>query len=535
MRWFAIVAMFMLAACAAEPEAEAQITSISGKCYSAEECNAYIERALTKAEILKGIDELLEQPGEIKKNLRREYLNSDANKIHISAAGKMLREAYTDEELRQLSERLKNEPRKPYRLMIYDPDSKKRPKNDVVKTTQVCSASFECGSLYLSSPEKYRKCREAEDRINNNPACNKKTDEFLVPISCSGVAQQGGAVLCQTTPNAKVKVARSEKDFYFESADENGQIIIGFDRDETKNFVEVAGDRVSFDLKPRDYDTSRIDGLPPSQVSTFSEAQLKRIRSSSARKKVGFSSRAKEMGFKNGFDLPIKAEFIKTTNFGAQRILNGEPKKPHYGVDLAAPVGTPIYAPADGIVSLADDDLYFEGAMVLLDHGQGLISMYLHTDEILVEPGQAVKQGEQIATVGSKGRSTGPHLCWRCATVISTRYYSRSGPKMAKAGKDCNTMTEVREGVDALDRELVALLVKRQAYMSAAGRIKNDRNAVYDADRIEDVVSKVLAEARKQGLSEDIAEQVWRKLIERCIAFEFGEWDKLRAANKQSA
>ena len=232
-------------------------------------------------------------------------------------------------------------------------------------------------------------------------------------ITCSGVVYQGGAVLCRTTPNAKVKVARSEKDFYFENADENGQIIVGFDRDEKNNFVEVAGDRVTFDLKPRDYDTSRIDGLPPSQVSTFSEAQLKRIRSSSARKKVGFSSRAKEMGFKNGFALPIKDEFIKTTNFGAQRILNGEPKKPHYGVDLAAPVGTPIYAPADGIVSLANDDLYFEGAMVLLDHGQGLISMYLHTDEILVEQGQRVKQGEQIATVGSKGRSTGPHLCWR--------------------------------------------------------------------------------------------------------------------------
>lgn len=104
-----------------------------------------------------------------------------------------------------------------------------------------------------------------------------------------------------------------------------------------------------------------------------------------------------------------------------------------------------------------------------------------------------------------------------------------------KPGEDCMTMAEVREGVDALDRELVALLVKRQAYMSAAGRIKNDRDAVYDAERIEDVVSKVLAEARKQGLSEDIAEQVWRKLIERCIAFEYGEWDKLRAANKQRA
>ena len=260
--------------------------------------------------------------------------------------------------------------------------------------------------------QEYRDVLAQKDNIHPAHGGHFSTTEAS-QISCTGVAQQGGAVLCQTRPNAKVKVARSEKDFYFENADENGQIIIGFDRDETKNFVEVSGERVSFDLKSRDYDTSRIDGLPPSQVSTFSEAQLKRIRSSSARKKMGFSSRAKEMGFKDGFDLPIKDKFTKTTNFGAQRILNGEPKRPHYGVDLAAPVGTPIYAPADGVVSLADDDLYFEGAMVLLDHGQGLISMYLHTDKILVEPGQRVLQGEQIATVGSKGRSTGPHLCWR--------------------------------------------------------------------------------------------------------------------------
>ena len=106
---------------------------------------------------------------------------------------------------------------------------------------------------------------------------------------------------------------------------------------------------------------------------------------------------------------------------------------------------------------------------------------------------------------------------------------------MAKAGKDCQTMAEVREGVDALDRELVAILVRRQAYMSAAARIKQDRDAVHDEARIEDVVAKVVAEARKQGLSENIAEPVWRKLIERCIAFEFGEWDATRAANKQTA
>ena len=233
------------------------------------------------------------------------------------------------------------------------------------------------------------------------------------PISCIGVAQQGGAVLCQTSPNAKVKVARSEKDFYFESADENGHIIIGFDRDEKSNFVEVAGDRVTFDLEPREYDTSRINGLPKNMVSEYTPEELKRIRAATARKKIGFASRAEEMGFKNGFILPIQEDYIKTTNFGAQRILNGEPKRPHYGVDLAAPKGTPIVAPADGIVSMADEDMYFEGALLLIDHGQGLISYYLHMDDIVVEDGQRVKQGEQIATVGSKGRSTGPHLCWR--------------------------------------------------------------------------------------------------------------------------
>ena len=94
--------------------------------------------------------------------------------------------------------------------------------------------------------------------------------------------------------------------------------------------------------------------------------------------------------------------------------------------------------------------------------------------------------------------------------------------------EDCLTMADVRAGVDAIDRELVALLVTRQAYMHAAARIKPSREAVYDAPRIEDVVSKVLAEAKLQGLSADIAEPVWRKLIERCIAHEFDVWDDTR-------
>jgi isochorismate pyruvate lyase len=94
---------------------------------------------------------------------------------------------------------------------------------------------------------------------------------------------------------------------------------------------------------------------------------------------------------------------------------------------------------------------------------------------------------------------------------------------------DCQTMAEVRQGVDALDRQLVALLVERQGYMDAAARIKQDRATVRDEARIEDVVTKVKAAARAAGLSEAIAEPVWRTLIERCIAYEFEVWDRLRA------
>jgi isochorismate pyruvate lyase len=96
------------------------------------------------------------------------------------------------------------------------------------------------------------------------------------------------------------------------------------------------------------------------------------------------------------------------------------------------------------------------------------------------------------------------------------------------APEDCASMAEVRVGVDALDRALVTLLAERQRYMDAAARIKTDRHAVRDTARVEDVVAKVKAEARKQGLSEAIAEPVWRTLVENCIAYEFEVWDTLR-------
>jgi len=254
----------------------------------------------------------------------------------------------------------------------------------------------------------------SDNALNEDSETPKSLSVAEVPeFGCNGVMQQGGAVLCQTLPDQPVKIGRSDSDFYYENADELGRIIIGFDRDEKRALIDLGvGPTLEYDFESRDYDVSHVTGLPPSQVGNYTEEQLARIRASSARKKLGFASRTETMGFANGFIYPVK-EYRKTTNFGAYRTYNGKPGSPHMGVDMAAPTGTPIYAPADGVVSMADNDLYFEGAMVLLDHGQGLISMYLHVDEILVEPGQTVSQGDQIATIGSKGRSTGPHLCWR--------------------------------------------------------------------------------------------------------------------------
>jgi murein DD-endopeptidase MepM/ murein hydrolase activator NlpD len=261
--------------------------------------------------------------------------------------------------------------------------------------------------------------KQAEDAEPENQA--RETDSWVTVqrlprireiIDCHGIAKQGGLVVCQTRPNARVEVGRSENDTYTQTADKNGVLLVGFDRDEPAAFVRVGDARIDFDIAPREYDTSRIDGLPKKFVSEYTAEQLKQIRAASALKKVGFASKVEEVGFKDGFIYPVTTH-TKTTNFGAQRILNGDPKRPHFGVDLAAPKGTPILAPADGIVSLASEEMYFEGSLIMIDHGQGLISYYLHNEDVMVEEGQRVVQGEQIGTVGSRGRSTGPHLCWR--------------------------------------------------------------------------------------------------------------------------
>jgi murein DD-endopeptidase MepM/ murein hydrolase activator NlpD len=116
--------------------------------------------------------------------------------------------------------------------------------------------------------------------------------------------------------------------------------------------------------------------------------------------------------FRDGFVTPVSS-YRLSGRFGGQRILNGVPERPHNGSDLAAPIGTPVTAPADGRVSFAETGLHYEGALILIDHGQGLVSAYLHLSRVDVAAGQSVTRGQLIGLVGKEGRATGPHLCWR--------------------------------------------------------------------------------------------------------------------------
>ena len=235
------------------------------------------------------------------------------------------------------------------------------------------------------------------------------------PLTLSGKLVQSGYAVGRTAPRAQILI----DDKAVGEASAQGLFVIGFDRDApaevrlTATWPSGHIERL-LAIAPIDYDVQRIDGLPQDQVTPQDPVLLARIAEEAKRKAVGFSSDIDFDGFKSGFSLPLpEGSFRLSARFGGQRVLNGVPERPHYGSDLAAPVGTPVMAPADGIVSFAETGLHYEGALILIDHGQGLISAYLHLSKVGVTAGQAVKRGEVIGAVGKEGRATGPHLCWR--------------------------------------------------------------------------------------------------------------------------
>jgi murein DD-endopeptidase MepM/ murein hydrolase activator NlpD len=162
-------------------------------------------------------------------------------------------------------------------------------------------------------------------------------------------------------------------------------------------------------IKRRKYRIQHIDGLPSNMV-TPGEKDLERIYGEIAQIKKTRSRDDARTDFLTGFIWPAVGRISGV--YGSQRILNGEPRQPHFGVDVAVPTGTPVLAPADGIVSLVHSDMYFTGGTLVLDHGHGLSSSYFHLSRILVKEAQRVRQGDVIAEVGATGRVTGAHLHW---------------------------------------------------------------------------------------------------------------------------
>jgi len=226
-----------------------------------------------------------------------------------------------------------------------------------------------------------------------------------------GQFTQGGLIRGAVAPGAQV---------WFEERPvrvaDNGTFIFGFGR----NFGVTAELRVrlpdgrerrqTLQVAPRVYEVQRIDGLPPKMVTPPAEV-LARIRRENAAIADVRQRDSAVMGFASGFVWPVQGRV--TGVFGSQRILNGKPRRPHYGIDIAAPAGTPVRAPADGEVAMAEADLYYTGGTVMLDHGHGLTSVYSHLQDVSVQVGQRLRQGEVLGTVGSTGRSTGAHLDWR--------------------------------------------------------------------------------------------------------------------------
>lgn len=232
-------------------------------------------------------------------------------------------------------------------------------------------------------------------------------------LNCAGAFTQGGVVLCRTLPGAAISVDGVPSG----TADVQGWAVIGFNREHgSEGSVEArAGQQTvarAFPIAARQFDIQRIDGLPPQTVTPTDPEVLARIAREREIKSAGFASLADMAGFLDGFILPVEGGTV-TGRWGNQRVLNGVPSTPHFGYDIAAPAGTPIRAPAAGVVTLAEPDMHYEGGLVFIDHGQGLITMYLHMSRLDVAAGDRVAQGQVIGAVGSSGRATGPHLCWR--------------------------------------------------------------------------------------------------------------------------
>ena len=229
-------------------------------------------------------------------------------------------------------------------------------------------------------------------------------------IEFQGKFIQGHFILGQTDPNAKIIIGKQEV-----KVSEDGFFVFGIDRDRKFDvaFTKIINGKKEKIIKKvlkRKYKIQRIDGLPENKV-TPPESVYKRIKKENNAIGKARAINSDLLFFKNKFIMPVKG--IISGVYGSQRILNGKPKWPHYGIDIAAKQGTMIKSSSTGVVTMAEDDLYYTGGTIIMDHGHGISTIYSHLENVLVSVGDQINQGDIIGTVGSTGRSTGPHLDFR--------------------------------------------------------------------------------------------------------------------------
>ena len=229
----------------------------------------------------------------------------------------------------------------------------------------------------------------------------------------AGNAIQGGMLRGHTLPSATVTFADITVPVL-----PDGAFLLGLGRDMPRsNELTITTDETCVQqvaVAAREYRLQEITGVPQ-QTVTPSEDHLERIRAERAKVRTAKAQRlAIDDGFRavrDGFAWPVTGRISGV--YGSQRIYNGTPGTPHYGVDVARPTGTPVTAPAAGRVTLAEPDLFYSGGTVILDHGYGLSSSFLHLSEVLVSVGDQLAPGDLIGAIGATGRATGPHLDWR--------------------------------------------------------------------------------------------------------------------------
>ena len=228
-------------------------------------------------------------------------------------------------------------------------------------------------------------------------------------LSLTGDLVQGALVIGRTLPGTRVSVGDKPV-----RVSPDGVFVLGFGRNAKKAVVALTypdgtSERRSLKVRKRKFRVQRIDGLPPRKVTPSAE-DLKRIRTEGAR--IG-AARRRDTGsawFLGGFMWPARG--IVSGVFGSQRILNGKPRSPHLGTDVAAPTGTSVVAAGDGIITLADRGMFYTGHTLMVDHGHGVSTIYAHLSALLVKKGDRVRKGQPIGRIGATGRVTGPHLHW---------------------------------------------------------------------------------------------------------------------------